>query len=218
MPVKPMLDGVELQQVQKILADDEEVVVQHGVPALEGDFLQDLGRRASRVTLVGVMTGPEASDDLKTWREKFRAAEAVSFVADIATATKVDKVLIEELGVRELAGKSERFEYELTLREFLPPPPPETEEPPAEEVDEQIREEVSDLSSQQVENIVNQAGILEVLVDLGDGTDYSGIMLLVEGETTGGEAFSATSVEQVDGIYRFEGIQAGTYTVSLELQ
>ncbi|MGH9940555.1 MAG: DNA circularization N-terminal domain-containing protein, partial [Blastocatellia bacterium] len=109
MPVKPMLDGVELQLVQKIAADDEEVVVQHGVPALEGDFLQDLGRRASRITLTGVMTGPEAGDDLKTWREKFRAAETVSFVADIATATKVDKVLIEEFGIRELAGRPERF-------------------------------------------------------------------------------------------------------------
>src|SRR6266542_1821712 len=82
------------------------------------------------MTLVVVMIGTEAGEQLKTLRLKFRTAEPVSFVSDIATATTVDKVLIEEFGVRELAGKPERFEYELTLREFLPPPPPEQEEPP----------------------------------------------------------------------------------------
>src|SRR5262245_16612587 len=119
MTARPMLDGIELQQVQKVEGEDQEVLAQHGVPALEGDFLQDLGRRVTRLSLTGVMTGPEAGEKLKTLRAKFRLATPVPFVTDIATATKVDKVLIEELGVRELAGKPERFEYELTLREFL---------------------------------------------------------------------------------------------------
>jgi len=125
-----MLDGVELEQVQKVEAEDQEVLAQHGVPALEGDFLQDLGRRVTRVILTCVVTGREAGNQLKVLREKFRGATPVPFVADIATATKVDKVLIEEMGVRELAGKPERFEYELTLREFIPAPKPEQEEPP----------------------------------------------------------------------------------------
>jgi outer membrane protein OmpA-like peptidoglycan-associated protein len=126
---KPMLDGVELPQAQRIASEDEEVLAQHGVPALEGDFLQDLGRRAVRVTLSGVLTGPEAGEDLKGLREKFHAAAPVPFVSDIGTATKVDRVLIEEMGVRELAGKTERFEYALSLREYTPPPAV-TEEPP----------------------------------------------------------------------------------------
>src|SRR6185369_15441485 len=130
MPAKPMLDDVELQHVQEVEAEDERVLAQPGVPALAGDFLQDLGRRVTRVILVGVMTGPEAGDQLKTLRLKFRKAEPVSFVSDIATATTVDKVLIEEFGVRELAGKPARYEYQFTLREFLPPPPSVVEEPP----------------------------------------------------------------------------------------
>lgn len=129
-PAKPMLDGVELPQAQRIASEDEEVLVQHGVPALEGDFLQDLGRRAVRVTLSGVMSGAEAGEDLKGLREKFHAAAPVPFVSDIATATRVDKVLIEEMGVRELAGKPERFEYALALREHTPPPAVTEEEPP----------------------------------------------------------------------------------------
>ncbi len=125
-----MLDGVELEQVQRVDADDQEILAQHGVPGLEGDFLQDLGRRGTRLSLTGVITGADSADQLKTLREKFRAATPVPFVEDIAVATKVEKVLIEEFGVREVAGKPARFEFELTLREFLPPPKPAREEPP----------------------------------------------------------------------------------------
>ena len=100
-----MLDGVELEQVQKVDAEDQEVLAQHGVPGLEGDFLQDLGRRVTRLSLTGVITGADSADQLKTLREKFRSATPVAFVEDIAVATKVDKVLIEEFGVREVAGK-----------------------------------------------------------------------------------------------------------------
>ncbi|HEY9640153.1 MAG TPA: hypothetical protein V6C57_06695, partial [Coleofasciculaceae cyanobacterium] len=130
MPVRPMIGGVDLQQVQKIEVDGDQVLVQYPVPALEGDFFQRPGRRATKVSLTGVLTGAAVEDGLNVLREKFRAAEPVSFVADIATAIKVDQVLIEELGVRELAGKPDRFEYALTLREFIPPPAPTHEEPP----------------------------------------------------------------------------------------
>src|SRR5947209_624091 len=99
---RPLLDGVELEQVQKVESDDAEAVETHGVPALEGDFLQDLGRRAVRISLNGAMLGDSAGESLKTLREKFRTVQPVSFVSDIASATKVDKVLIEDFGVREI--------------------------------------------------------------------------------------------------------------------
>ena len=219
-PIKPMLDEIELQLVQKIDTEQQQILAQHSVPALDGDFLQGLGRRASRVTLSGMMTGPESGEQLKTLREKFRAATPVSFVADIATATKVDEVIIEEMAVRELAGKPERFEYALALREYLPAPPwVQTAQPegPIEEVEEEIEDDATDLFDDQVEEIGEQLGTIEVLVELGEGTDYSGIMILLEGVTSDGEAFSASSVEQENGVYRFEGLQAGDYTVRLEM-
>src|SRR5262249_21206462 len=161
---RPMLGEIELQLAQKIETEDDQVLAQHGVPALEGDFLQRLGRRASRVKLSGVMTGPEAAESLKTLRKKFRDGEPTSFVADIATATQVDQVLIEEFGVRELAGKAERFAYELTLREFTPVPTPQTEVAPAQQVDEEIQEDASNISSQQVDESVDELGVLEIQV------------------------------------------------------
>lgn len=129
-PLKPMLGDLELEQVQRIETDQDQVLLAHEVPALEGDFLQRLGRRGTGVTLSGVLTGPESKEGVAALREKFHAAEPVSFVADIATATRVDEVLIEQLDVRELAGRPERFEYAFSLREFTEPPEVPTEPPP----------------------------------------------------------------------------------------
>jgi DNA circularisation protein N-terminus len=214
---RPMLDGVELEQVQKVEADDQEVLAQHGVPALEGDFLQDLGRRATSVTLTCVLTGPQAGAQLKVMREKFRTATPIPFVDDIATATSVDKVLIEELGVRELAGKPERFEFEMTLREFLPPPRAETEEP-APFVDEEVQEEAEEINSEQTDQIANDTGTLEVHVQTTDGSELAGVRVVVEGETSSGEAFSTFSSEQTAGVYTFRSLQTGNYNVRVELQ
>ena len=121
MPAKPILDGVELQQVEWIEGDQSQILKQHRIPALEGDFLQPLGRRAGRIRLRGVLTGTNAGKSLETLRTKFRAAMPVPFVADIATATKIARVLIQEMQIRELAGKPERFEYALTLVEYIGP-------------------------------------------------------------------------------------------------
>lgn len=208
--MRPMLGGVELQHVQRLEIDGDQVLVQHGVPALEGDFLQGLGRRGAQVALAGVLTGPESGQGLKDLRTKFRAAEPVPFLADLSSATRVDQVLIEEMGVRELAGKPERFEYAFTLREYLPPAEPEVA---AEQVEEGIQEQATEISSQQIDDISDALGALEVQVNLGDGGDYSRIAVVVEGATADGEPFSTRIEEETDGIYRLEDIRAGTYTV-----
>ena len=95
MPNRPMLDDIELQLVQKMETNEDEVLTQHGVPALEGDFLQRQKRRATQITLNGILTGPGVGDGLKTLRDKFRGAEPVPFVMDITTATRVSEVPIQ---------------------------------------------------------------------------------------------------------------------------
>ncbi|WP_407343266.1 peptidoglycan-binding protein [Pengzhenrongella phosphoraccumulans] len=134
--VRPMLGDLELEQVQLVETDEDQVVVRHPVPALEGDFLQDLGRRGARLSLTGVLTKPDVQDNLKDLRAAFHAGDPVAFVSDISSATLVDQVLIERMDVRELAGRDSAYEYHLTLRELteaepirdepiiIPPPPP----------------------------------------------------------------------------------------------
>jgi outer membrane protein OmpA-like peptidoglycan-associated protein len=204
MPLQPMLGEVELQLVQKIDTDEDQVLVQHGVPALEGDFLQGLGRRAERVTLTGVLTGPESGDGLKTLREKFRAAEPVSFVADIASATQVDKVLIEEMGVRELAGKPERFEYALTLREFLPPPLAETEQPPPPPPPEPV----PPLPSVETGTLV-----VEVIVESQPEFDFSTVTVTLDGTQDDGTAQSRNLVNRTGGTWTETEMPPGQYAI-----
>ncbi|NYI59201.1 peptidoglycan-binding protein [Cellulomonas soli] len=136
-----MLGDLELEQVQVVTTDEDQVVVRHPVPALEGDFLQDLGRRGARLTLTGVLTRPDVHTGLAALREQFHAGDPVPFVSDISTATLVDQVVVERMDVREVAGRPSAYEYALTLRELteaepvtvepviIPPPPP----PPVEQ-------------------------------------------------------------------------------------
>jgi outer membrane protein OmpA-like peptidoglycan-associated protein len=121
MPAKPMIDGVDLQQVTRIEGDLDHILRPHRVPALEGDFFQPLNRRAIRIRLRGVLTGSQAGKSLEGLRGKFRSAQPVTFVSDIATATQTARVLIQEMKVREFAGKPERFEYVFGLVEYIGP-------------------------------------------------------------------------------------------------
>ncbi len=218
MPAKPMLDGFALQYVQEIECQEEEALAQHGIPALEGDFLQDAGRRAVRVALTGVLAGTDAGDNLKTLREKFKSGTPVPFVDDIATATTVDKMLIEELNVREIAGKPERFGYAVSLYEYIASQAPgeETQQiPGAPQVDAENQAQAADANSQQVNNVATNTGTLEVQVNLAEsGDDYSGVV--VAAESSDGQSTSQN--QQQNGIYRFQNMPAGDYTVRLVLQ
>jgi hypothetical protein len=218
MPAKPMLDGFELQYVQEIECQEEEALAQHGIPALEGDFLEDLGRRAIRVTLAGVLAGTDAGDNLKALREKFKSGTPVAFVDDIATATTVDKMLIEDLNIREVAGKPERFEYALSLYEYIAAQAPgeETQQiPGAPQVDAETQAQAADANTQQVSNVATNTGTLEVQVNLAEsGDDYSGVVVVAESS----DGQSTSQNQQTNGIYRFENVPAGDYTVRLLLQ
>ena len=95
-------------------------------PGAGGRLRPDLGRRGTPCDAVRSAHRRRCQDALKALREQFRAGEPVAFAADIATATRLDQVLIEEMGVRELAGRPQRFEYAFALREFTPAPVPQT--------------------------------------------------------------------------------------------
>lgn len=199
MPARPMLEDIELQQVQEIRAAEKQVLADHAVPGLEGGFLQRLGRRGTRILLRGILSGSEAREGLETLRGKFRDAVPVTFVADIATATEVQQVLIEEFIVRELAGKPERFEYSFTLCEYTPPPPPETEQP-------QPRPPVRRLDSGTL--------VVEVVKENDSSFDGSTATVTVEGETDEGVPLTRTLSNFSNGRWHEEDMPPGRYTVT----
>ncbi|RPH53254.1 hypothetical protein EHM82_08715, partial [bacterium] len=200
MPVKPMLGDHELQQVQRLETEGDQLLVAHRVPGLEGDFLQGLGRRGARIALTGVATGPESREHLKDLREKLQASEPLPFVSDIATATQVDQVVIEEMEVREIAGKAERYEFALVLREHTPPPPEETEEPPDIPIPPTPEQETGTL-------------IVEVTVEGEPGFDFSKVTVTAEGTQEDGAALSLALTDRTNNFWTQEEMPPGQYTV-----
>jgi hypothetical protein len=123
-PITPMLGDIELRTIQHIKTLERRALVEHRPPGMAGSIFQDLGRFATTVKLTGVLFGETARTDLETLRQKFQAAEPLSFTADITTATEIVDVLIEDLRVVEVAGRPNTFVYQIMLRESPPPPPP----------------------------------------------------------------------------------------------
>lgn len=129
--VRPVLGELDLQQVQRIVVDDAEIFTAHAPAAIDAQFLQRLAHRSACIRLLGVLSGADARTGLADLRQRFRDVEPLDFTADVATAARIDKVLVEELAVREVAGHPDRYEYAITLRHYSPPPAPQTETPPA---------------------------------------------------------------------------------------
>lgn len=200
MAPRPLLGEIELEKVQSLIMDGDQVLVEHGVPALEGDFLQRLGRRALQINLRGFLTGPEVAAGLKALRDKFHAAEPVPFVTDIATATQVDEVLIEEMDVRELAGKPARFEYAFLLREFISPPPTRRETPP---------EPVVPPTPPSVDTGVL---IVEVIVEGQPNFDFSKVAVSVEGTEESGATLSRTLTNRTENRWTENEFPPGDFT------
>jgi hypothetical protein len=123
----PMLDDIELPQVQEITSHEKRVLAEHKPPGMAGSLLQNLGRRPTRLVLWGVAAGTEAQNLIDKLNDKFRAGEPVPFTADIVADAEIEEMIIDDLRVQDLAGKPERYAYILTLREYIEPvEPPET--------------------------------------------------------------------------------------------
>jgi hypothetical protein len=76
------------------------------------------------VRIEGTLAGDDARDDfLNKVRELYNTGDPVEFVADITTATHIEKVLMTTLGVREVAGSPDSFRYSIVLTQHVEPPP-----------------------------------------------------------------------------------------------
>ena len=125
MNVKPVLGDWEIPRIEAIDAYEQRRFVELEVPGRAGSLYQDLNLRPARIGLRGSLYGDETRNDfLEALREKFRAGEPVTFVADILTATEVQYVVIEALAVAQNGRHPDQMDYRIVLRESPPPPPP----------------------------------------------------------------------------------------------
>jgi hypothetical protein len=140
--MRPMLDDLELPQVQEAAIGEQRALAEHHAPHADGSVLQDLGRHAARVRLWGVATGPDAAAFVEKLASKFRAGEPVPFTADITSGAAIERMSIADLQLREAAGKPDRWVYALALDEYIEPPPAVS---PAAGVDAGVLDEAAGL-------------------------------------------------------------------------
>jgi hypothetical protein len=123
MRVRPIIGGWSPPNIERIAAFERRRLAVHAVPGLSGDLHQDMGRGALAIEIVGSLATDEGRDQfLKDVREKFLAGAPVDFVADIAKESELERVLIEELRMEEVAGDADMFRYRIVLREYTEPP------------------------------------------------------------------------------------------------
>jgi hypothetical protein len=125
MRVRPLIGGWSPPNIERIGAFESRRLAVLPVPGLSGDLHQDMGRGAVAVEIVGSLATDDARDQfLKDVREKFLAGAPVDFVADIAKESELERVLIEELRMEEVADEADMFRYRIVLREYTEPPAP----------------------------------------------------------------------------------------------
>jgi hypothetical protein len=125
MKIKPLLGDWEVPNIATIETLERRELAELEIGGRVGSLFQDLNAAPTRIAIRGSLFGDEKRDEfLQTVREKFRAGEPVTFVADIITATEVQYVLIETMHFAEQGIAPDETSYFLLLRESPPPPPP----------------------------------------------------------------------------------------------
>jgi hypothetical protein len=125
MNQQPVLGDWEIPRIASIRTLESRRFVELPVPGRVGSLFQDLNTAPTRIAISGSLYGDEARDDfLQKLREKYKAGEPVTFVADIITATEVQYVVVETLRMEESGASPDQTNYTIVLQESPPPPPP----------------------------------------------------------------------------------------------
>jgi len=125
MKQQPVLGDWEIPRIASIRTFEDRRFVELPVPGRVGSLFQDLNTSPTRIAISGSLYGDEARDDfLQKLRDKYKAGAAVTFVADILTATEVKYVVVQTLRLRESGKSPDETDYFILLQESPPPPPP----------------------------------------------------------------------------------------------
>jgi hypothetical protein len=170
MSVKPMLGDWQIPRVSSMRTDEHRQFVSLPIPGRPGGQLQDLDADPLTLEIAGSLFAEEERNDfLSTVREKFRAGEPLTFVADITRATDLQFVVVETMHFEQSAERPEETSYFLRLRESPPPPPPPD---PLGALDSSLLEAAGDF----VDGVTDVLDAIDALANLPDFTDPSALL------------------------------------------
>ncbi len=120
----PMLGDISLQYVQRIEQELEGGFIPVRIPGLAGQAMNRTERSSHRIRIRGVLFGESAVDDLESIQLAAANGEELNFAASITDALDIQQVVIDNFKVAEDAGRPGLYEYQLTILESPPLPPP----------------------------------------------------------------------------------------------
>ena len=170
MAVKPVLGDWEIPRVGMMRTAEARKFAELAVPGRQGSLFQDLNAKPTVVEIAGsLFADEERSEFLTTVREKFRAGEPITFVADITEATDIQFVVIDSMRFEQRGDRPDEVFYHLTLRESPPPPPPPD---PLGGIDTSLLDEAAGF----VDGVTDALDALDALANLPDFSDPTALL------------------------------------------
>ena len=170
MAVKPVLGDWEIPRVGMMRTAEARKFAELAVPGRQGSLFQDLNAEPTVVEIAGsLFADEERSEFLTTVREKFRAGEPITFVADITEATDIQFVVIDSMRFEQRGHRPDEVFYHLTLRESPPPPPPPD---PLGGIDTSLLDEAAGF----VDGVTDALDALDALANLPDFSDPTALL------------------------------------------
>lgn len=189
MTSKPLLGDWEVPRIEKMRSDERRQIAELTIPGRAGGLLQDLNSAPTGIEIHGSLFAEERSDFLTNIRDRFRAGEPLTFVADITEATDIQYVVIESMVVEESSHFPDQIDYFIALRESPPPPPPPD---PFGAIDDGLL----DLAEGFVDGVTDVLDAIDALANLPDFSDPSALL--------GGTLDGVT--DAVDGLSELGGV------------
>lgn len=170
MAVKPVLGDWEIPRVGMMRTAEARKFAELAVPGRQGSLFQDLNAEPTVVEIAGsLFADEERSEFLTTVREKFRAGEPITFVADITEATDIQFVVIDSMRFEQRGDRPDEVFYHLTLRESPPPPPlPD----PLGGIDTSLLDDAAGF----VDGVTDALDALDALANLPDFSDPTALL------------------------------------------
>jgi hypothetical protein len=135
MKIKPMIGEYEVPGLERIGATERRRLREIPVPGLGGSYHQDLGAHPLTLRLEGSLQGDDNREGfLEKVRAMFADGKPVDFVADIVTATSIEKMIVAGLDVEESSEVPDTFRYAISLLQYTEPPPDPAPENPADAI------------------------------------------------------------------------------------
>lgn len=200
----------EIRSVSTVDIDDKRDIVEIRIPGAEGNALQDMGRGAIKIRVVGEVWGKTAKDTLESLKDKSEGGDAVAFTSDLLSAAKVSNVIIERILIDQSAGIPDRYKYVLFLKEYVGEADDGEE---GEESEEEEDEEPPDQTEEAEKEAEKETEVDDIRGQVQDAEGKPAPNVAVKIVGPDGERIIMTDE---DGNYHVLDAPDGEYTISVD--